>query len=217
MAERRDYKPGPLAKTAAAREYSHMRKVLNDRNRRQTQAQQEETRRRKAEERAERAREAAEAKRVEEEERERLRQNRRASLPRTASTNRETIIDEPPGRGERLPYAGGARIRLSGRDISAGDIAAQQAENANADALRRAIAGVEVVHPQPRGGPAPNRPTGAFQTLMEAMMNPLANEDENVQPAVVLNAIIQNQLNLAQQNACIMKALTNRHEVRLQK
>ncbi len=215
MAERKEYTQGRLlSKSAAQREYSHIKRVIQQRNRRVTLARQEETRKKKAEERAERAREAAEAKRREEEERERLRQANvsRQSLPRAASiAARSSIPVEAPGTGERLPMGG----RMSTSDVGSASVNFEEVRRDVQDEPPVAdpaniLAGIDGVRPQPRGSGRQLPQT--FQNLIDAMVMP---EDENATPAEILAAILQNQINMANQNAAIMRAIESNKEVRM--
>ncbi len=217
MAERKEAKQGQyLSTTAAHREAGHMRKAIADRNKRVRDAVKEANARQKAQDRARRAQEQAEARQREEEERERLREaqnaNRsRASLPRQASSDarRNARAESPPGRGERLPYAGGARLNVaSEEDLQ--PTADQGEGNADRRDIVREIIdlGREGVRPVPRRGTGP---TAAFQELIDAMTFPGAQAE----PGEILAAIINNQYQLAQQNATILKAVQNKNEVRI--
>ena len=205
MAERKEAPRGkPLSKTTAQREYSHMRKAITDRNRRQTQARVEETKRRKAEERAARAREAAEARRLEEEERERLRQEDRRNAAMTTPTRQSAAADEAAPTQEVVE----PRPRSQRAARNRNNRGADDADEDDQDEVQQ-FQVPDAVHPAPRVG---NRAqVRAFQQLMEEMVTP----DENATPTQVLAAMIQNQLNLANQNAAIMNALQSRNEVNL--
>ena len=211
MVERRECRKGPLSKTAAQREFAHMKKVIVDRNRRITNARIEETKRMKAAERARRAAEAAEAKRIEEEERQRLAAEsagRRQSLPRAASSAIGSLAEPAPPR-ERMPYA-----RLSGSDVQSVPISVDENEQAEAETqpgpvtAEDLVAGLEAIRPQPRAGQRPV-PT-AFQQSLDAMENPDAHE---VTAAEMFNAILANQTRLANQNAIIMRTIQSKNEV----
>ncbi len=194
-----------LSKSAAAREYGHIKKVINDRNRRERKAVEEANKRRKQEERERKAREAAEARQREEEEAERLRRERatRESLPRAASeAARErsaSRAESPPRHGQRLPYAD---VRMEGIDV--GSLVREEIPPpADEEPLPP-----DAVVPRPRmnrQGPTP------MQELMNTLVIPGDNEDAGV----FLNAIIQNQVNLSQQNNLIMANIQARNRVSL--
>ncbi len=197
MVERKEHRAGqPLSATQCQREMAHMRKAINDKKRRVTHARKAYDARKKAEEKARREQEAREEQEREERERERLRreqsassnrgttgpQRGRESLPRAASTRSRRII-EVPGRGERV--YGNARL--------SSEHGSQAGNDAPPDTTPLLMRGRRQVVPQPRA----QRPQA---NPVSALMNNLIVPADDANQVELLNAMITNQIIMAQQN-----------------
>ncbi len=212
MAERKEAQKGkPLSKTAAAREAAHMRKAVTDRNRRRAQIVNEEQKRQKQLEKERKAQELQEAKAREDAERERLRQeraqNNRTTRSRSASARRARSRsyrdDSPPEPRVPLnpPLSSGTE---SASDFLDATVTQRDPPVATLEGIQEIVS--EGVRPRPRM----NRNPHPIVTLIETMNIPGAN----AQQIEFHNAIIENQLNLAQQNRYIWNAIQNMGRVR---